>query len=187
MKPKNIQIISLSLLFLTQLFVLGSMVWQHENVATQGERLKFRIQPIDPNDPFRGKYITLNFMNNSTNTIDWKSEQSVDGKAYIRFEVGPDGFARIAGIQNHASEKEPYLELPAESIRGRYGKGIHVDFPFNRFYMEESKAPQAEKELRRNLDGEDLEAYALVAMKDGKAILLDVYVNEISIKDFLGK
>lgn len=184
MKSKKIQIIFLTALFLGQLFILGNMAYQHDQIASSGEQLKFRIRPVDPHDPFRGKYITLDFEDDSS-PIQWNESLFSNGKTFVQFEVAEDGYARIAHIQGHAFANGPYLELPTESIRKRYKGNVYVDFPFDRFYMEESKAPRAERELRANPQNEELESYALVAFKNGKAVLLDVVVGEKSIKDFV--
>ena len=58
---QKITIPAFILMVLAQLYVPASMIFQKERVITQGTAYKFRTAPIDPNDPFRGKYITLSF------------------------------------------------------------------------------------------------------------------------------
>ena len=40
-----------------QLFVPSQMIFQQEDVLKTGTAFKFKTQPVDPSDPFKGKYI----------------------------------------------------------------------------------------------------------------------------------
>lgn len=61
MKNKNIIIILFLIVAVAQLFVPLQMIYNQEDIINTGKIVKFQCEPIDPNDPFRGKYITLNF------------------------------------------------------------------------------------------------------------------------------
>ena len=68
------------LVALMQLFVPANMIWSREKVLNEGKIYKFKTAPIDPNDPFRGKYISLNFEQNAievNNADDWMIQQEV--------------------------------------------------------------------------------------------------------------
>ncbi len=62
---------------------------------------------------------------------------------------------------------------------------LTVDFPFDRYYMEESKAVEAEQVYRESLPDTNQVAYALVKIKDGEAVLKDVLINDVSIRDIV--
>ena len=49
------------LVALLQLFVPANMIWQEEGTIQEGTEFHFKVAPVDPNDPFRGKYISLAF------------------------------------------------------------------------------------------------------------------------------
>jgi uncharacterized membrane-anchored protein len=46
---------------LAQWFVPAQMIYDQEQVLREGKTYHFKTAPIDPSDPFRGKYITLSF------------------------------------------------------------------------------------------------------------------------------
>jgi uncharacterized membrane-anchored protein len=49
---------------LLQAFAPLKMVYDNEMTIRQGTVYKFKTQPIDPSDPFRGKYVSLDFGDN---------------------------------------------------------------------------------------------------------------------------
>ena len=61
------------------------------------------------------------------------------------------------------------------------GSKLLIEFPFDRFYMEESKAYDAELTYNRTLPDTSQVAYALVNIKNGESVLKDVMINGISI------
>ena len=64
---------------------------------------------------------------------------------------------------------------------------LAIDYPFDRYYMEESKAYDAELTYRKSqLDTSQI-AYALVSIKDGEAVLKDVLINGVSIREIVIK
>ena len=63
---------------------------------------------------------------------------------------------------------------------------LHFSLPFNEFYMEESKAYNAELAHRKaQRDSLPNNTYALVYIKDGEAVLDNVFINEIPIATFV--
>ena len=64
MKVKALLPILFLLLVLLQLYVPASVVFNQERVLFSGTSYKMQLAPIDPNDPFRGKYIILSYREN---------------------------------------------------------------------------------------------------------------------------
>ncbi len=96
MKHKAIIIAVFVIMALAQLFVPAQMIMERENVLSTGSEFKFRTAPVDPYDPFRGKYITLNYSVDKFYTSDstWRDQ----AKAYVLIETDADGFARIDDV-----------------------------------------------------------------------------------------
>ncbi len=64
---------------------------------------------------------------------------------------------------------------------------MEIEYPFDRFYLEESKAPEAERAYwEANRDTTQV-AYALVAVKNGHAALKDVMINNKSVIDVVNE
>ena len=176
------------LVALAQLYVPAKMIFDREDVLATGTEYKFKIAPIDPSDPFRGKYITLNYVNNTIDVEDnqfWTDRETV----YVTFFTYDDGFA---GINNISKEKpsntqdflKTKLRLTNPDILDRFVKLV-IDLPFDRFYMEEFKANDAEQAYSKSLQDTGKVTYALVMIKNGAAVLKDVLIDGVSIEEIV--
>src|SRR3546814_8594927 len=138
------------------------MIWNREDVLDTGTEYKFKTAPIDPNEPFRGKYITLRYDENTvavTNEKDWTTGESV----YISLTTDNDGFAKIKSI----SKAEPigdqdFIKTKVRFVSGNGSNKLTIDYPFDRYYMEESKAYNAELTYRRRSEEHTSELQSLM-------------------------
>lgn len=62
---------------------------------------------------------------------------------------------------------------------------LTIDYPFDRFYMEESKARDAEMAYRESQLDTTQTTYALVKIKAGEAVLKEVMINGIPIREIV--
>ena len=155
---------------IVQLYVPASMIFQNEKTIAQGEEFKFKTVPVDPNDPFRGKYIRLNF---DANQYDFKEDLpqlEEMNEIYVILEKDEQGFAKIETIVFEPPyDDRAYIRL---SRSNWYRLGIKtpqitIEYPFNRFYLEESKAPDAERLYFEALRDSQLSTYAQVYVSPG--------------------
>ncbi|MEM0998840.1 MAG: GDYXXLXY domain-containing protein [Bacteroidota bacterium] len=170
------------LVILAQLLVPGKMVWDKEMVRIAGTEYKFRTAPFDPRDPFRGKYIDLSYTDTAIeveNTWLWGPDDVV----YLEFSTDPDGFAQIESYSKTIpTGTRDYLLAHVEYVRGR-DSIVEIRYPFDRLYLEESKAEAAEMAYRSALQNGDQTTYARVAIRDGDAVLQDVFIDDVSIRE----
>ncbi|MCG8579007.1 MAG: GDYXXLXY domain-containing protein [Bacteroidales bacterium] len=187
MNYKKILISAFVLLALIQLFVPAKMIWDRENVIDKGTEYKFRTAPVDPSDPFRGKYITLNFKDD-TFIVDDKADWSRGEPVYVYFATNKDGFAQIKAVtKEHLTDDVEYIRTKVRYITRDSTNTICVDYPFDRYYMEETKAYDAEHAYIQSQADTASVTYAIVRVKNGDAVLQDVLINEIPIKDLVEK
>lgn len=184
MKNKNMLFTLFLFVVAAQLFVPSQMIYNQEDIINTGKLVKFQCEPIDPNDPFRGKYITLNFKENKIkvkNLKDWNSNETI----FAKIETSKDGFAKIKSIsKTEPTDNSIYLKLKINYLADYNNENtIYLDFPFNRFYMNENKAKNAEKVYAKSTLDSTKIAYALVATKNGEALIKDVLIDNISIKE----
>lgn len=173
------------LMALVQIFVPAKMILDREDVLQTGVAYKFRTAPIDPNDPFRGKYVALNF---SDNTFEIDSDQEWESGQPIFVMLGndPNGFARIQGVsQEKPSYDVDFLKANVSYISGEKNQILNIYYPFDRYYMEESKAQKAEEIYIESQIDTNQVAYALVHIKNGHAVLKDVMINDTSIREMV--
>lgn len=172
---------------LIQLFIPAQVILNQESILKSGTFYKFKTQPVDPNDPFRGKYIILNYDINEFKTLDstWQRKEEV----YVYLDVDSLGYAKIDEISRMPllENKKDYIKAEAGWYR-KHSQKLRIDFPFNRYYMKETKAYDAEVAVRtRQRDTLPNNTYALVSVKEGEAVLEDVIIDEMSIKDYVEK
>lgn len=189
MSIKSITWIVFGLMVVAQLYVPMHMIWQREAVLRTGQAMKFECAPIDPNDPFRGKYVALNFVQDKVNVPkgeEWSAGQPI----FIELLTDARGMVSYGDVATtEADAKQPYLKTTvSHTIVGDVsGVDVYLDLPFDRFYMEETKAQPAEDIYREHVRSESAKkpAYASVYVLDGRAVLHDLFIDNQSINDLL--
>ena len=173
------------LMCVAQWYVPGAMILEQEDVLRSGKVFRFKTAPIDPSDPFRGKYITLDFESEvfkHNKGRRWERGETV----FVLLGESEDGFAQISDIADSAPGYS--IDFLKAEVAFSSEESVRVDFPFDRFYLEESKASDAEKiywERQNNQNDSTQTAYALVRIKNGQAVLEDVLINDRSIIDIV--
>lgn len=186
---KSLILVSFVFVSFIQLFIPAKMILNREEVLADGVEYYFPTAPVDPDDPFRGKYIYLNYTTNSVivdsayaDKFEWNQE------VFAGLEKDDKGVVRIANIYKEVPQNDGIIYTKAlvrtiEYDKQTGQKEIYVDFPFDRFYMEESKAYDAELIYNESSRDSTSVTYAVVMVLDGKAVLKDVQIDGVSIKD----
>jgi len=190
---KKILIVVLVVLFIVQWIVPGKMIWEKENILSRGKEFRFRTEPIDPSNPFTGKYIWLNFKEHEFD-LPAKKELRYDQDIFVLLKNDDSGYAKIENIVfEEPKGNMDFVKAKLRSYSPIFGlvghrrdsiesQNIQIEYPFERFYMDEFKAPKAEKMYRQsNRDGTQ-KVYAIVAVSKGKAVIKDVMINEKPIR-----
>ena len=132
--------------------------------SEKGMVFRFPVTAYDPYDPMRGRYVRLNFNNLERNIrlpkknrdLKFRNRQNI----FAVLEPGRDGTARIVDLVSERKEiPAGKIFLPVQFLwsnreydakkrkhRNRWTHNIRL--PFNRFYLNEKKAPEAEKLLQ---------------------------------------
>ncbi|HEX6846109.1 MAG TPA: GDYXXLXY domain-containing protein [Chitinophagaceae bacterium] len=184
MNSKMIFVLAFIPIALVQLYVPARIIIDRFIVLNTGREFRFRTAPIDPNDPFRGKYIDLLFNDNAVQ-IQTKESWTNGEKVFVLLTTDSNGFARISSPSRERPRgSEDYLIAKAGYVNCNDSK-LSIEFPFDRFYMEESKAHEAELTYNRVSEDSSQFAYALVNIKNGESVLKDVMINGISIREIV--
>ncbi len=166
---------------LVQLYVPASMIWDKEKVLETGKEYKFKTAPIDPTDPFRGKYIVLSYANDDIQ-VDTSEYWERDQDIYVLLGIDTAGFAMINSVSKEMpASTEDYVKAKVDYYSTYSGK-IAIEYPFTRYYMEESKAYEAELAYWDSRRDTSQTTYAVVAIKNGDAVIKDVLIDGIPIK-----
>lgn len=169
---------------LAQLYIPASMIRIHEKILAEGSLYMFKTAPIDPYNPFMGRYVRLNFQ-----AENYESKDLTDGKGGEYFVIpalDEDGFGYVKAIAKQRPEHGEYFESEGCWYNKRNGT-MTVRFPFDRYFLSEKDAPKAEKEyMKRRQDGSET-AVAAVKIGMGRARLEELYIDDVPIKEFIKK
>ena len=182
---KKMMMVLFAVMCLAQWIVPGKMVYDSENTIAGGTLYKFKTAPIDPSDPLRGKYVTLNFQENFfqfTDSAEWQRGDQI----FVTFTTDSAGFAVPEQVYHTKPHAASYLETFVDYV-DIYSDDYKVWYklPFDRFYVEESKAQQAEQLYWKAQRDSAQVAYALVSIGQGQAVLQDVIINDRPIIDII--
>ena len=172
---------------IAQVIVPVRMIARRETTLRLGRTYKFRTAPVDPYDAFRGRYVWLGY---EQNRARWSGESEPGSfrTAYALVEEGRDGFAVINQVMPQPPKSGDYVKVGRVYRDWQTNSVVHFSLPFDRYYMEETKAPKAEYAYREHLNrrGQTNDnTYAVVRIKSGEAVLEDVYVDGKPIAEFI--
>jgi len=168
---------------IAQIGVPVHMIMDSEDALLSGNAYKFRTRPIDPMDPFRGKYITLQYEINRFNS----EETYVKGEEiYVYLKEDEEGFAEVSYVSKVLLPNKGDYVLANVTYDRK--DSVHFQLPFNVFYMEESKAYDAELAYNKiNRDRSCDNVYALVYVKNDKAVIENVFIDNVPISKYVEK
>ncbi|MFD1615015.1 GDYXXLXY domain-containing protein [Gelatiniphilus marinus] len=185
MKTRNLFVIFV-VVALVQLLLPAQIIFNQETIINSGTAYKFKTQPVDPSDPYRGKYINLNYLQNTFVTPDslWERQD----KVYLYLDTDSLGFAKVDTVGRTPLNSDKDFIVAQVNWYNKRDQKLNFNLPFNRYYMKETKAYGAEVAVRNNQrDSIQNTTYALVYVKNGETVLSDVVINDISIKDYVEK
>lgn len=185
MKILQYSLIAFLLIGLIQLLVPSIMIYQHEKVLNSGTTYKFKTAPLDPYDPFRGRYVSLDFEEDFVDVPN-ADELNEGEDAFAILEVNEEGFGVVKALQKEQpKEIENYVIAKIKYKVGENSTRVNIQLPFNKFYCEESKAPRIELKYNEFRRDSTKTIYAEVKVKSGNYSVTGLYVDGQSILDLL--
>lgn len=180
---KYAALIGFVLMVSAQWYAPLSMILESETTIDDGEEFRFKTRPVDPSDPFRGKYITLDFEAENYKPGNIDQLNFPDGSlVYVTVEEDPLGFAHIQSLSADPPETDNFFSA---EFQYTYDNTATLHFPFKRFYLEETKASEAEQLYWSSRSDTTMVCFAKVKILKGDAKLVDVVVNDSSIVDIV--
>ncbi|MCL2122251.1 MAG: GDYXXLXY domain-containing protein [Clostridiales bacterium] len=148
---------------LLQLLVPSYKIYVKYDILRTGDVYYFRVNPVDPYDAFRGRYVYL--------------YAPLDVGRYGKYgliTVDADGFARVTELSDEKPAAGPYVKSERD---GWFAMPISV------YYMDEHLAPRAETYVRqRNVEEE---TYVSVRIKEGELVVSGLFVNGVPIEEIV--
>lgn len=185
---KQLTFIIFVIIVIIQWAVPGSMIWQREKILTSGKVFNFRTEPVDPSDPFKGRYIRLNFKEAQFRSISPDSTLESYGDVYVLLEKDNEGFAKVKNVvKQKPAAVVDFVEASINYIskENKDTSVIFINYPFDEFYMDEFKAPKAETAYRQSNIDTAQKTYAAISVLNGEAVIKDVMINNKPIREVI--
>ncbi len=184
MKTPAFRLIALGLIGLIQIATPLTMIARREITLRQGKIHRFRAAPVDPYDPFRGRYVTIAIASRTASISPNHSVQRGDQVA-VSLVTSADGFTSCSMILDSPKEDDNWLWARVQWVST---DTVHLELPFDRYYMNEQLAPAAERLYwqhqrsgRENADP----VWVSVRIHQGQAVLERLMIGEQPIEMIL--
>ncbi len=184
---KKLILPAFALMVLAQWIVPIKTILDSEAVLKEGQVYRFKTRPIDPSDPFRGKYVTLNYEAERFET-DTASGFSEDQSVYAVLKEDQNGYSTIKQLYSDLPEgEEHFLKTTVRYVWNESSdrQVVQLNFPFNRFYVEESKASDAEQAYWNAQQDSTRVSYAVIRIKNGQGMLENVMIDDRPILEIV--
>ena len=149
-------------------------VWRHEQVIARGTVVRIECGAPDPYDPLRGRYLAVRPLESGFAMPEGMPEGE-RVPVWATLAVGADGLARIESLSLEPVAGPTVVRLVAGSPRwDQQRDAVIIEWPFDRFYLNERLA-------------EDTRPVAEVCLLEGRAVLTDVLIDGVSIREIVGQ
>ena len=175
-KASRIFLIFAVVVFVLQWLVPATMIIGHEMVLEKGEEIKIRCQPIDPVDPFRGRYVSIRLDLALPDNFEQPADTHKQQHVFARLRLDEQGFAVVDEVLTDEPSTDLYVTGQVQGWRKTFAIGL------DRYYMNERLAPEAERLVRSGIR-EDSKVWASVKIFKGRAVLSGLYVDGIAIEE----
>ncbi len=183
---KNKFKIIFTVIYLMALFAIPSFtIFQSDTVLEKGEVYRFKVRPRDPLDPFRGAYVTLQF-DLSSITVPYNPALEDKKEVFLLLGKDEEGYVEIVNAVGTAPAEGDYLQTKL-----KYGYPysedettiLRVDFPFNRFFLDQEDAKLAEGNIRGL--ARNNQVYLDVSVFEGKGVIKELYFGDLPVREYL--
>ena len=184
MSKRSLVLIGFALAAAAQLAVPAWMIMERERTLSEGEVFRFKTQPVDPADAFRGRYVWLRL---EPNTVALPAGESWNNreKAFAVLGQGADGFAVVKRLSRTRPEDEPSLQVRTQWMDMRE-RTMHIEWlGMDRFYMTELKAPEAERAYREHSSRGKQDCHVTIRVHGSCGVIENLFIGDQPIQAWL--
>ena len=181
MRPA-VSVVVFALATVAQWLVPLAGVWRHERVVSRGMPMRIECVAPDPYDPLRGRYLAVRPEQEIVpSPAGMPEEGSVP--VWATLVAGADGLARIESLSLEPVTGPHVIRLTARRRPwDRDAEDTRLEWPFDRFYVNERLAPDADELVAGRLRAGG-RPVAEIRLLDGRAVLVDVLLDGASIRE----
>jgi uncharacterized membrane-anchored protein len=183
MTAKRLRLVLFVILVVIQLAVAAGAIISSELALRSGEVFRFKLQPVDPVDAFRGRYVALRFVVDRAPVAEglpYLNQQ----KVYVPLVIDEEGFADFGLVDLQPPAEGAYLRLRSGvQYQDEDGRPVlSLALPFQRYYMTEALAKEVDRSLWRR---GQRPAWVTVRVRNGTGVIEDLYVDGRPVREWL--
>ena len=155
---------------------------KHEQVLAEGSLVRFKCRAPDPYDPIRGRYLAVAVENTSVpaeNAKELKEGQQV----FAEVKVAADGMATFGRVTASPPASGLYLTCKMPSYFYPSGGAVNLEMPFDRYYLNEIKAPAADRWIANARTDRTKPTWVEVRLLNGLAVIVDIKHDGRSVNE----
>lgn len=166
-----------------QLAVSAGAILRSEIALRTGETFRFKLQPVDPVDAFRGRYVALRFVEDRAPVAEGLPQLN-GRKVYVPLLLDDEGFATFGDASLDAPAEGAYLRLRSgvDFTDENGDRRVSLALPFRRYYMTEELAREVDRSLWRR---GPRPAWVTVRVRAGVGVIDDLWVDGVPVRDWL--
>ena len=177
---KALPLVIFAIVALAQWAAPLSQIWTHEQTLTQGTLIKLKCTAPDPYDPLRGRYLAVRPEQRDASVPAGMKLES-GSHFYATLTTGVDGLSTITHLSLTPPPSGDYIRLKSGYV---YSDKASIEWPFERFYINEKLAPEADKWFAENIRSAQ-GIIAEVRVLNGRAVLADLSLDGKPFREIL--
>jgi uncharacterized membrane-anchored protein len=170
----NRRLLIFAVLAVVQLAAPLSLVAWREMILNAGTQVKFLTAPVDPVDALRGRYVALSMQERFADYPQASAGGRDRRRLYVLLTRDAQGFAHVTGVSVSRPASGLYIRARVRPYYFPARRQVQIEWPFDRYYLNERLAPQAERLYRQQAGRQN--AYVTVRVLRGQAALEGLYV-----------
>lgn len=177
---KTLPFIIFGLAALAQWAAPLSQIWTHEQTLAKGTLIKLKCAAPDPYDPLRGRFLAVRPEENKA-TLPEGLQIPQGTHVYITLTPGADGLSTITALSTTPPAEGIWMRVRTQWV---YEKEATIEWPFERFYINEKLAPEADRWFAENIRAAK-GITAEVRVLNGRAVLADLSLDGRLFREIL--
>jgi hypothetical protein len=177
---KTLSFVIFGLAALAQWLVPLSGIKQHEQTLAKGTLFKLKCSAPDPYDPLRGRFLAVRPEQREV-TVPAGLKLQNGMHFYATLTTATDGLASITSLSLTPPTSGDFIRLKSGYVDS---EKTQIQWPFDRFYINEKLAPEADKWFAENI----LSAKGILAevrVLNGRAVLADLSFDGKPLREIL--
>lgn len=172
-----------TIVMLLYLWFPFNMIRHTEKILNQGIIHRFRLEPIDPYDAFRGRYVVLFYGNTAVPAMDSLSSGQ---PIFITLAKDSSGYSFFEAAWAVKPERKDYIITEA-SYFASASDTVHFVLPENMqyYYMNEKTAPLVDELLWQPIDTIPHKNTVSVRVLKGETAVEELYVDDLPVLEYL--